>query len=72
MLAMIMVAGLKYPIAAAGLGAWWSFNRVLFALGYMDPKKKEGAGRYRGVGQYIGWLGLMGLTIKSGFDLILS
>lgn len=71
-LSMIMVAGLRYPLAAAGLGAWWSLNRVLFALGYMDASKKDGAGRYRGIGQYIGWLGLMGLTIKSGFDLILA
>lgn len=71
-LAMIMVAGLRYPVAAAGLGAWWSINRVLFALGYMDTSKKEGAGRYRGIGQYIGWLGLMGLTIKSGIDLVLA
>lgn len=71
-LSMIMVAGLRYPLAAAGLGAWWSLNRVLFALGYMDPSKKDGAGRYRGIGQYIGFLGLIGLTIKSGIDLILA
>lgn len=71
-LMLILVAGLRYPVAASALGVFWSFNRVLFALGYMDTSKKEGKGRYRGIGHFLGFLGLLGLTIKTGVDLVLS
>lgn len=71
-LMLILVAGLRYPIAASALGVFWSVNRVLFARGYMDTSKKEGKGRYKGIGHFFGWLGLLGLTVKTGVDLIMS
>ncbi|SPO00598.1 related to MICROSOMAL GLUTATHIONE S-TRANSFERASE 3 [Cephalotrichum gorgonifer] len=67
----IVAAGLRYPIASAALGAWWSFNRILFATGYTDLTKKNGSGRYRGAGQYLGTIGLFILTVKTAFDLLL-
>ena len=69
-LMMILVAGLRYPVAASALGVFWSLNRILFAKGYMDVSKKDGGGRYRGVGHFFGWLGLLGLTVKTAVDLL--
>lgn len=71
-LMLILIAGTRYPIAAAALGAFWSFNRVLFMRGYMDTSKKEGKGRYKGIGHFFAWVGLLGLTVKTGVDLIMS
>ena|SRR5579871_6076094 len=71
-LAALLIAGLKYPVASASLGALWSFGRVLFATGYTRADKKDGTGRYRGGINYIGQLGLYGLVAKTGYDLLMS
>lgn len=71
-LALILLSGLKYPVAASALGVVWSLNRVLFALGYMDTSKKAGNGRYRGIGHFFAFLGLLGLTGKTGYDLVMA
>lgn len=71
-LMLILVSGLRYPVAAAALGAFWSVNRVLFLNGYMDTSKKEGAGRYKGIGHFFAWIGLLGLSVKTGIDLVMS
>ena len=44
----MLVAGLKYPLVTAGLGAFWSVNRVLYGLGYTRTATTGGAGRYNG------------------------
>ncbi|CAI4218063.1 unnamed protein product [Parascedosporium putredinis] len=67
---LLLAAGLKYPVTSAALGAWWSFSRVLYAIGYTNVDKKNGTGRYIGSGQYISFLGLLGLTIKTGLDMV--
>jgi glutathione S-transferase len=46
-LGALLVAGLKYPVAAAVLGAVWSVNRVVYALGYTNGSE-GGKGRYYG------------------------
>ena len=71
-LMLILVAGLRYPVAAAALGTFWSLNRILFARGYMDVTKKEGSGRYRGIGHFFCWMGLVGLSVKTAVDLLTS
>ncbi|CAG7935454.1 unnamed protein product [Penicillium olsonii] len=43
-----LVAGLKYPEYAAGLGALWVFFRVLFLYGYVYSGKAQGKGRMIG------------------------
>lgn len=40
-----LVAGLKYPEYAAGIGALWVFFRALFLYGYVYSGKPEGKGR---------------------------
>lgn len=43
-----LVAGLKYPEWAAGLGALWVFFRALFLYGYVYSGKPQGKGRMIG------------------------
>jgi glutathione S-transferase len=47
----MLIAGLKYPMATAALGAFWSVNRILYAIGYTNGGEK---GRYWGVGGILG------------------
>ncbi|KAI9826362.1 MAG: hypothetical protein M1832_000279 [Thelocarpon impressellum] len=45
----LLIAGLRYPLAASALGAAWIVGRVLFAVGYANsPMDGKGRGRYRG------------------------
>jgi glutathione S-transferase len=44
----ILVAGLKYPNAAAILGGAWTLLRVAFLYGYVYSGKPQGKGRYAG------------------------
>ena len=32
----LLIAGLRHPVLAAGLGATWSVGRVLYAYGYVN------------------------------------
>ncbi|RJE26261.1 Glutathione S-transferase [Aspergillus sclerotialis] len=43
-----LVAGLKYPQLAAGIGAGWLACRALFLYGYVYSGKPQGKGRYLG------------------------
>ncbi|KAL1967868.1 hypothetical protein VTN77DRAFT_2557 [Rasamsonia byssochlamydoides] len=43
-----LVAGLKWPNAAAALGAGWVITRALFLYGYVYSGKPQGKGRYLG------------------------
>ena len=46
----LLIAGLRFPVTAAGLGTTWSAMRVAYALGYTDETKEGGKGRYVGIG----------------------
>ncbi|KAL2832870.1 hypothetical protein BDW59DRAFT_157016 [Aspergillus cavernicola] len=58
----ILVAGLKYPSAAAGLGAVWVVLRCLFLYGYIYSSKPQGKGRYMGGLFWFAQAGLWGLA----------
>ncbi|KAL3477361.1 hypothetical protein BJX99DRAFT_257611 [Aspergillus californicus] len=58
----ILVAGLKYPTLAAGLGAAWVFFRCLFLYGYIYSDKPQGKGRYIGSMFWLMQAGLWGLS----------
>lgn len=66
-----LVAGLKYPQLAAGLGAAWLVFRGMFLYGYVYSGKAQGKGRL--VGSFF-WLvqgALWGLSVFGvGRDLI--
>ncbi|KAL4864460.1 hypothetical protein BDV12DRAFT_11164 [Aspergillus spectabilis] len=59
----ILIAGLKYPQLAAGLGAAWVFFRVLFMYGYIYSTKPQGKGRYNGIMFWFVQAGLWGLSV---------
>ncbi|KAF3927644.1 hypothetical protein ABW21_db0200899 [Orbilia brochopaga] len=57
----LFISGLQYPKLAAGLGSLWIFGRVLYAIGYTNPAKEKGSGRFLGGPfWYPGALGLWG------------
>jgi glutathione S-transferase len=41
-LSLLAVSGLRYPVAAAALGASWIFGRVAYALGYTSSRGPKG------------------------------
>lgn len=57
-----LVAGLKYPELAAGLGAAWTVFRALFMYGYVYSGKPQGQGRYIGSFFWLAQGALWGLT----------
>ncbi|KAG0045839.1 Microsomal glutathione S-transferase 3 [Gryganskiella cystojenkinii] len=68
-LATLMFSGLEYPITASVLGCVWILGRIFYYRGYStgDP-----SGRLLGVFGHVGEFGLMGLTGKIAFDMIMS
>ena len=58
-----LVAGLKYPEWAAGLGALWVFFRALFLYGYVYSGKPQGKGRMIGAFFWLVQGALFGLTV---------
>jgi len=74
-LAGMMIAGLGYPVASSAAGAAWVVSRVFYAVGYTDPTKEGGNGRfYGGLGEVfwvsqLAWLGMIG---KMSYDLLMD
>ncbi|KAG0369402.1 hypothetical protein BC939DRAFT_407325 [Gamsiella multidivaricata] len=68
-LIMLMFAGIQYPVASAALGSIWCIGRILYSIGYTtgDPKKRQ-----LGAFGHIGEIGLLVLTGKIAYDLIMS
>ena len=68
---LVMIAGLKFPLLSAGLGALWSVARLLYLLGYTRKANAEdGKGRHWGTW----WAGphmiLMGLAVASSLTIV--
>ncbi|KAK7749876.1 hypothetical protein SLS53_000458 [Cytospora paraplurivora] len=65
-LATLFIAGVRYPIAAAGLGFGWLAFRVLYTIGYLSKSGPKG----RGIG-YVGALfSGMGLALAAGWTAV--
>lgn len=58
-----LVAGLKYPNLAAGLGGAWVVCRSLFLYGYVYSGKPQGKGRYMGGFFWLVQGALWGVTV---------
>ncbi|KAJ5387028.1 glutathione S-transferase [Penicillium cosmopolitanum] len=58
-----LVAGLKYPQLAAGLGAAWVAFRTIFLYGYVYSGKAQGKGRLYGSAFWLAQGALWGLTV---------
>ncbi|MCJ1368873.1 hypothetical protein MMC20_000080 [Loxospora ochrophaea] len=48
-LVVLLIAGIKYPVVSAGMGAVWGVGRVAYAVGYTMKGKKNGSGRRNGI-----------------------
>lgn len=67
----VLVAGLKYPNAAAALGTAWIVFRALYVHGYITSNKKNGLGRFNGAPFWLVQGALWGLAVFGvGWDLI--
>ena len=69
-LAAILIAGLKYPLISAGLGAAWTVNRFFFMTGYTNAKKSDGSGRFNGAAFWLCQFALFGLSIATGVSML--
>lgn len=69
--AAMVIAGVKYPTAAAVMGAVWSVNRVVYALGYTNGAE-GGKGRYYGIAWMFAHMGLIGTATKAAWDVARS
>lgn len=70
-LGAMLIAGLKYPMAAAVLGGVWSVNRVVYAIGYTNGAE-GGKGRYYGVLWMLAHYVMIGMAGKAAWDLAMA
>lgn len=66
----MLVAGIRYPIWSAGMGAMWCVARVLYANGYLRTDKKDGMGRYDGLFGHLSVLGCGVLACMVGVNMV--
>lgn len=67
----LLIAGLKQPVAASIMGAGWLVSRVVYAIGYTDPKRDDGKGRLYGAPFWLFQLGLFGMTAWNGIQMLM-
>lgn len=66
-LVLMLCAGIKYSCASSILGLIWIVSRIVYAHGYYtgDPAKRN-----LGAFGYIGYFGLLGLSISTALSLL--
>ncbi|KAF2106932.1 hypothetical protein BDV96DRAFT_606970 [Lophiotrema nucula] len=69
MLGSLFIAGITRPKLAAGMGLFWSVNRVLYGIGYTRGGEK---GRYWGVGWMLAQYGLIIMAGKTAWDVVMA
>ncbi|KXL46483.1 hypothetical protein M433DRAFT_149390 [Acidomyces richmondensis BFW] len=67
----MLVAGVKYPLWATGLGVGWIISRIIYAIGYTRADKTAGEGRLAGSAFWLCQLGLFGLMGWMGVQMLL-
>ncbi|KAI5812000.1 ER glutathione S transferase [Pyronema omphalodes] len=66
------IAGLKYPVATAVMGAVWNVGRIVFAKGYINStQEQKGAGRYKGAWYLLAELGLLGTACYTVYQMVM-
>jgi glutathione S-transferase len=71
-LGAMLIAGLKYPAVVAALGAVWSANRVVYAVGYTRRGEQGGKGRYWGAAWMIAHYSLVLMSAKVAWDFAMA
>ncbi|KAG8624824.1 hypothetical protein KVT40_007891 [Elsinoe batatas] len=69
-LVTMLVAGVRYPVAASVLGAVWNVGRVVYAVGYTRKDTQGGKARLQGSFFWLAQLGLMGLAGWTGAGML--
>ncbi|KAF2101124.1 membrane-associated proteins in eicosanoid and glutathione metabolism [Rhizodiscina lignyota] len=67
----ILIAGLKFPLTSAAVGAVWTVCRVLYARGYTRADKEQGKGRYAGMAFWLCQAVLYGMTGWMGVQMFM-
>ncbi|KAH8909048.1 MAPEG family protein [Coniochaeta sp. PMI_546] len=64
----LLVAGLRFPVVAAGMGAAWSVSRMLYAYGYagQGPKGREAGA----ITSRLLDIGLAGMAVFTSYKFI--
>jgi glutathione S-transferase len=70
-LGAMLISGLQYPMATAILGAVWSVNRVIYALGYTNGSE-GGKGRYYGILWMIAHYAMIGMAGKAAWNMAMK
>ncbi|KAK2072535.1 hypothetical protein P8C59_006883 [Phyllachora maydis] len=68
--AVLLISGLRFPLASAGMGLGWTLSRILYARGYINngPKGRElGA-----ITSYLMSIGLALTSVYTGAMLVLE
>lgn len=65
----MLIAGLRYPVATAVMGAGWSVGRIVYAIGYTSKDQTNGKGRLAGSFFWLFQFGLFIMTGLSGYKL---
>lgn len=68
----MLIAGIRFPLTAAGMGVFWGVNRVVYAVGYTRPDKEKGSARRYGIGYYPAQLGCIALAAYTGIAVVLG
>lgn len=67
--AALLIAGLRYPVASSIMGAGWSLARVAYAIGYTNKDRSDGKGRLIGTPMWLFQLGLFSLAGFVGYKI---
>ena len=68
----LLISGLRWPVATAILGAVWSVNRVVYAIGYTRSAEEGGKGRYYGAAGLIAHYVLIIMSGISAYKIAMA
>ncbi len=68
--AAMLIAGLRYPIATSVAGVIWSISRLVYAVGYTWKTGKKGQFRALGEGAWLAQFYLFGLAGWVGWKML--
>ena len=68
----MLIAGLSYPSLSAAAGLAWCVARVIYTLGYVKNKKKQGRGRTAGSWYVAPELFLQGAAAWTGWQMLFA
>ncbi|KAJ4983316.1 MAPEG family protein [Stagonosporopsis vannaccii] len=68
----LLISGLRWPVATAVLGAVWSVNRIVYAIGYTNSGGEGGKGRYYGALWMIAHYSLLVMSGISAYKIAMA